>query len=1148
MGRRLADGRRWWVWFPLLLLATAAAGPLLFNSGFLNTRGGGDSPFLLFRLQQLASALSDGHFPVRWMSDAAYGLGYPFFSYYAALPYYVGAALHFWGLGLVAAVKLSQWLGFLLAAWAMWGLVRSVIPGNLWAPWLSAAAYTFAPYHLVNVYVRGDSLSEFWAMGLYPLILWAAIRLWKQPGRDRLVLFSFSYAALILTHNISALIFSPFLLLFLLLLVLRRAAKSWRWLALGLVLGLGLSAFYALPALGEQDAVQLTAQTSGYFHYGGHFRDLAFGHEGRDLVQTSLLFDYEIAGRTPFSMGLVQAILAAAGLVAVLLCLRRGDRPAGRGTARVVAAFALVTLVIATLMVTPASRFLWDHLPLLPLVQFPWRFLSVQALAVALLVAWLAPSYPSSGGGPRARLLYHLALAVLVAVIALAALGDLHPDIIALTSADVTPERLQLYEWFSGNVGTTIRYEYLPRAVVPRLYTSEQLITGRPMEARVLAGDATAARLEKRTGWERWRVEVQSESATLAFPTFYWPGWYARVDGERLSPRPAPSLGTMMVEVPAGRHDVILTLGRTPLRLAAELISLAALLISLALLLSCAPGIKRALRLVLLCGLPFLLTGIVLHLVPAPSLPADDLTWDFAQQAYLHHNPDGVPFGDAATMQDYQITQERDGGWQVVVHWSQVSRPDLEAVLSLVHPAQVLGDSPYPLTSDRRSLSTGEDRIVFSLPSPEAVPPGLLLPRLELLEAGNVIPALTSAGRTRGDLFLHPIPGPSPSPAPDAQEGIRLVDAAASLLTPERLAMTLRWEVGERVDANWKVALRLRDAAGEEWAALDTQPGYGFYPTGVWEPGTAFDEQLVLAVPYGLAPGDYDLSVSLYDATSLQPQWGPQERVVRQPTAAAYDGRPLLHRFSSALAAASLDAPGSISQGDNLRFTVGWVALDEMDGPVQIRWDLAAPDGTVAAGGTGELQIGSGTLVLDRHTLATDPHLRPGTYFLRLTVPGADPWEAGTITVQERTRRFDLPEMGSVLGAQFGGLICLEGADLAQSQDILELTLYWRALSAVPADYFVFVHLFDPTTEQILSQHDAMPQNYGYPTSSWAAGEVVEDPIRLSLSEVPAGRYRLAVGLYWKEGDNYPRLPAVAPDGEAVPGDRVVLPTEVTIQ
>ena len=44
------------------LIAFIAAWPLISNAGFLNTRGGGDSPFLLQRLHQLEKALSDIYF------------------------------------------------------------------------------------------------------------------------------------------------------------------------------------------------------------------------------------------------------------------------------------------------------------------------------------------------------------------------------------------------------------------------------------------------------------------------------------------------------------------------------------------------------------------------------------------------------------------------------------------------------------------------------------------------------------------------------------------------------------------------------------------------------------------------------------------------------------------------------------------------------------------------------------------------------------------------------------------------------------------------------------------------------------------------------------------------------------------------------
>ena len=282
-----------------------AAWPLLREPGLLNTRGGGDSPFLLQRLQQLETALRGGHFPVRWMPDANYGYGYPFFNFYAPLSIYIAAVFRFLGFSYIRAIHLAQLAGFLVAAWGVyrlaWGWWR-----DGWMALLASATYTFAPFHLVNIYVRGDSLAEFWAMAFYPLVLLAAegvvgCREWSVGCRVRVVVLALAYAGLILSHNISALIFSPFLLLYLLLRWLNlqspisnlstpHAPRPTPHTLLALLLAFALAAWFFLPALWEQSLAQLEPVTAGYFHYNNHFR-------GLDLVQTSWLFDYTVGGR-----------------------------------------------------------------------------------------------------------------------------------------------------------------------------------------------------------------------------------------------------------------------------------------------------------------------------------------------------------------------------------------------------------------------------------------------------------------------------------------------------------------------------------------------------------------------------------------------------------------------------------------------------------------------------------------------------------------------------------------------------------------------------------------------------------------------------------------------------------------------------------
>ena len=140
-----------WQGVVAIAIALIVAWPLIGHAGLLNTRGGGDSPFLLQRLHQLSTALIDGHFPVRWMPDANYGYGYPFFNYYAPFSIYVAAFFRLLGLSYVRAIQCAQLSAFFVAAWGMYLLARHLWQ-NRWSAVLASVAYTTAPFHLVNVY------------------------------------------------------------------------------------------------------------------------------------------------------------------------------------------------------------------------------------------------------------------------------------------------------------------------------------------------------------------------------------------------------------------------------------------------------------------------------------------------------------------------------------------------------------------------------------------------------------------------------------------------------------------------------------------------------------------------------------------------------------------------------------------------------------------------------------------------------------------------------------------------------------------------------------------------------------------------------------------------------------------------------------
>jgi hypothetical protein len=85
------------------------------------------------------------------------------------------------------------------------------------------------------------------------------------------------------------------------------------------------------------------------------------------------------------------------------------------------------------------------------------------------------------------------------------------------------------------------------------------------------------------------------------------------------------------------------------------------------------------------------------------------------------------------------------------------------------------------------------------------------------------------------------------------------------------------------------------------------------------------------------------------------------------------------------------------------------------------------------------------------------------------------------------------------IGFDLGNGVLVRQADLWwEGEDRLRVTLYWEALQQIPSDYRVAVHLVSKippeSAHQILDQTDSLnPVGGWYPTSVWAAGEVVRD-------------------------------------------------------
>jgi len=132
------------------------------------------------RVYEMTQALVSGQFPVRWVKDLGYGYGYPIFNFYSPLPYYIGGILGLLGkLGMsgidsLVAAKLMFGFGIVLAGISMYFFARELF--GKYGGMLSAILYLYAPYHAIQIYVRG-AVCEFWAYAFLPLFFLSIYKL-----------------------------------------------------------------------------------------------------------------------------------------------------------------------------------------------------------------------------------------------------------------------------------------------------------------------------------------------------------------------------------------------------------------------------------------------------------------------------------------------------------------------------------------------------------------------------------------------------------------------------------------------------------------------------------------------------------------------------------------------------------------------------------------------------------------------------------------------------------------------------------------------------------------------------------------------------------------------------------------------------------
>lgn len=511
----------------------------------------------IIRMDEFYRSFREGQFPVRWSKRLYYGYGYPFFNFNYPLIYYTGLPVMLLGGSATLAVELEMIVTFILSGIFMYGYLKRKTSTQL--ALTGAVLYMYAPYRLLNIYVRG-SLAETAIFVFPPLILWAVEAL-AEKKKNSFLLTSLLLGLVGISHNIGALLF--FVVYFAYSLFWSLAKKSFKVFLkaiLAFLMGLAMASFFLVPALVEKQLTWLNQTIARDFP--DHFL------YPLQLIKGGWDYGASVAGPNDglsFNLGW---LILGLSLVAIfsLLLFRKKIKSKFLTTFF----YSLLVIGVSIFFMFPVSRFLWENLPLLSFVQFPWRFIMVTTPVLSVL-AVLGLDYLKQ----VFKFSKTIQMIILVLITGLSLF-------LARNMWHLNQPLYAQYRAGDAIEGTTTwADEQATQWLVPKPNKiPEYKVTSLDQGIQVEIDHWLAGKHEY--------TVTSDQPATIVEETMYYPGWRAWVDGQEVTidyQQPDES-GKIVFEVPAGQHQVVTKMTETPMRLAVDILSLLTLVAVLGLLLA----------------------------------------------------------------------------------------------------------------------------------------------------------------------------------------------------------------------------------------------------------------------------------------------------------------------------------------------------------------------------------------------------------------------------------------------------------------------------------------------------------------------------------------------------------------------------------
>ena len=484
------------------------------------------SPDIFFYVawsEQFHNALMEGVLYPRWV-DTPFGYGSPTFIFYAPLSFYIISMIHILIHSHLVSLKIAIYLSFFLSGLSMYAFARKL--NGEYAGLLTGILYQVYPFHVGDLFMRG-SIPALFAYVWFPLVLLFIREIFIKKSFSSMGYMSLAYAGLIMTHLVSSYMFTFVMIGYGLYMFFIEKKKGILRLICAMILGLGLSSAYFIPVIFERSFIHIE------FIKVYNYRD-------------GFLFLYNIYIREGFYRFLNTAVITDAVFLVFFLTLLKRKYIEARNT------FFVVLISVSVFLTTPLSLLIWKYIPYFSTIQFPWRWLIFSGLSVTIIAG---SHIVNMQGKVKKDALLILLPFLMCSFASILSVSFINLDICRISSKIFAP------------------CEYRPIWV--KNYKNE---LPDALEVEIIKGEGSEEILD----WKSNKRVLSTNGITplyLKFSTFYYPGWECKIDDRQCGIMIDKDSGSMVIEVPEGRHIIELFFRDTPPRYYGKLISIVSLFI-----------------------------------------------------------------------------------------------------------------------------------------------------------------------------------------------------------------------------------------------------------------------------------------------------------------------------------------------------------------------------------------------------------------------------------------------------------------------------------------------------------------------------------------------------------------------------------------